>query len=350
MALVFIQEDGGGNYISLEAAISASQTEIEIQETWTSSETANYTISSATTIAATGSAKTPGRVGASPTHWRAKPTSSGSHTFLLNADLTIEGMDISNQSTGTSDEVFRLNADNVDLVAKSCLLWLGARTDQQDIVYNDSKTSCTVLLENCIGWNAYRAVIDQFSGGVATYKINSCHFYDIGFSTESTSRSGIIGISDDSVIDCYIFNTLCHINTGYAFRSDNTNTNVTIDRSITNKAIWESGTTETITDSLVSHNWTDDDTKSSDGDWVIVEGLTIPPYDLRVVANSYNEAQDAHADGSGATLTMPPTDIVGTSRPQPANGDYDIGAFEIVAAGGLEIPIAMHHYTKNIGR
>ena len=36
-------------------------------------------------------------------------------------------------------------------------------------------------------------------------------------------------------------------------------------------------------------------------------------------------------------------DIIVTTR-GPAVGDWDIGAFELVVAGGLSIPIAMHHY------
>jgi hypothetical protein len=347
MALVYVQEDGGGDYTTLAAAISASETEIEIQETWTSAETSNYTIASATTIVATGSARHSGFVGSSPTHWRAKPTSSGNHTFLLNADLTVEGMDISNQSTGVSDEVFRLNADNVDLIGKFCLLWLGARIDQQDIAYNDSKSSCSVLFENCIGWNAYRAVIDQYNGGNSTYDINSSHFYNCGFSSDESSRSGVFGLNmTGGTVNCSCFNSLLNINTGnVATTTAGVTSSITIDRCITNVADYTSANwdTETITDSLLSHNWTDDDTKASDGDWVIVEDITTAPYDFRLAINDYNEAQDAHADGSGAGLTMPSTDIVGTSRPQ--NTNYDIGAFEIVSGGEVTyltfIPQAM---------
>lgn len=54
----------------------------------------------------------------------------------------------------------------------------------------------------------------------------------------------------------------------------------------------------------------------------------------------YNAGTDL--SGSGVS-----DDIIGTARPQVTT--YDIGAFELVGApGGLSIPIAMHHYTKNI--
>ena len=47
-----------------------------------------------------------------------------------------------------------------------------------------------------------------------------------------------------------------------------------------------------------------------------------------------NNALDAHYNASGAGLSVPPTDIVGTARPQ--NGAYDIGAFEIPGDGTVD--------------
>jgi hypothetical protein len=44
-----------------------------------------------------------------------------------------------------------------------------------------------------------------------------------------------------------------------------------------------------------------------------------------------------HSSSTGAGLTIPSTDIVGTSRPQ--NTNYDCGVFEIVAAGDLNINV-----------
>jgi len=40
------------------------------------------------------------------------------------------------------------------------------------------------------------------------------------------------------------------------------------------------------------------------------------------------------------------TDCVGTTR---TSSEFDLGFFEFVAAGGLSMAVAMHHYTKNIG-
>ena len=90
---------------------------------------------------------------------------------------------------------------------------------------------------------------------------------------------------------------------------------------------------------LENHNSTDDDSKSSDGDWVIFEDITTGPYDFRLATNAYNEAQDMHTNASGAGISIPSDDILGTSRPQ--NTNYDCGAFEIEAAvATLEVSVS----------
>ena len=50
--------------------------------------------------------------------------------------------------------------------------------------------------------------------------------------------------------------------------------------------------------------------------------------------------------GPGSDADVPTTDIIGDSR---SGATCTIGAFEFQAAGGLSIPVAMHHLTKNMG-
>ena len=55
-------------------------------------------------------ARHPGYVDGSPDHYRVRNTSG--HSFTVQEDCTFDGLDIESQSTGTSDECFRINADN----------------------------------------------------------------------------------------------------------------------------------------------------------------------------------------------------------------------------------------------
>lgn len=343
MALVIVKADGSEDYTTLAAAISAGETEIEIQGTWASAETSNFSIPAGNTkIEATGDAKHPGYVGASPTHWRARNTSG--HTLQCSVDTELIGLDLGNQSTGTSDEVCRIQISNRTIKFNACLLWFSARNDEQDLVYIQA-SGTTLEFLNCVGWNAYRAVVDGYNiGGTTAVKINSSHFYNCGYSFGTTTRSGIVGVRPQSsgTLNVHVFNSLLHVNSGYPFTTDGVGTaNVTIDRCITNDDTWTNGLwdSNTETDSPDEYTWADTDQGA--GNYVIVNDL---PDDLSLtdLGNTKNKAQDAHTDSSGANLTMPSVDIVGTSRPQDT--DYDCGAFEIVSGGSiLPIKLSVHN-------
>ena len=278
----------------------------------------------------------PGYVMATPDYYHLRTNSSGVHSVTVNdLNVLIDGLEIKQSSTGNSDEIIRVDEENVTLTVKNSLLYFGSRIEEQDIIYINSRSGCTINLENVIGWNAYRAVVDLYSTGQEslTVNINSCSFYNIGYSASDGSRSGIIGTFITSGLDvtANIFNSLLHINTGYVVNSaGGTNFHtINIDRSITNVSDFHnSWFYENLTDNLLSQNWTDDKNKSSDGDWVIFNDIIEEQYDFRLTPNAYNEAQDFHSDSSGAGLDMPSDDIVGTLR--PSDKPYDAGAFEIV--------------------
>lgn len=336
MARVYVKADGSGDYTTLAAAIGAGQTDIEIQGTWNNAETSQYTVSAATTIRATGDAKHPGHLASSPTHWRARPTAAG-HVFTTSADLTLIGLDIQNGSTGTSDECVRIDGDNITVSATDCLIGFSSKNSQQDLCYSNQKTGITVNLTNTIGYNAGRSGVGAYSGFgsmTLTVNINACSFYDIGSLNEG--RAGIIGVSDFNVTAA-VFNSLLHVTGAYATSErvfgrtvGSEVMSIACDRCITNQDQIDHCTE---TDTLLSATWTDDNTKSSDGDWVIVGDLTASTLDLRLQDNTYNEAQGAHSDSSGAGLTMPSTDMLGETRSAP----YCIGAYRYVSAGQLPI-------------
>ena len=330
-----VGSDGGTyDYSSVAAALTANETTIEIQGTWSAADTTTHTISAGavlTTITATGSAATPRAVGASPTHWRHRPTSG--HCWTLNSDCTFTALDIESQSTTTSDEIIRLNAANVDLIADKCLLGFNSANSQQDIVYNNNKTAVTTALTNCMIKNPGRSVMGHYGTAArdSDWDMNSCSCYNCG--SQNEARAGIFGDTGAGTHTVNIFNSLLHV-TGVSASTEQViyhgggTLTIAVDRCITNQSEIDNVAE---TDSLLSHNWTDDDTKVSDGDWVILQDITTAPYDFGLATNTFNEAEEMHSDSTGANLTMPSTDIEGTTR----SAAYCCGAHEIGEGGAV---------------
>ena len=107
MATYTVEE--GGAYSTLNAALSAATSGtdiINITGTWTSADTTVCTTGAAVTINCVGGSENPGYTPASPTHYRLQNTSGISITTSY--DLTINNIDIGNQSTGDSDECIRI--------------------------------------------------------------------------------------------------------------------------------------------------------------------------------------------------------------------------------------------------
>ena len=345
MAAISVQEDGGGDYTTLEAAVENASTVdgdvITITETWnatTGAENTQIAVADALTIQATGASKHVGRPWASgETTFRHRNSSAG-HSFTITdtGSVTFIGLDIQNASTGVSDEVFRNNVSNTFL-AQDCVLGFASRTDQQDLYYNEAVINAT--FESCHFYNVYRGVVDaQASDAGSVVNINSCTGYNIGYSSSNTSRSGLVGISSSSAsITVNVFNTIIHINTGTAITTGDTGiSTVNIHTTITNQASLANDTLDIDTSNTVSATINDTD---SSGNYILID-TTTSPYDLRLFDNATNNAaQDFSTNATGTGLTGPPTipstDIVGTSRPQ--NTNYDIGAFEVAFASTTSV-------------
>lgn len=94
----------------------------------------------------------------------------------------------------------------------------------------------------------------------------------------------------------------------------------------------------------------DDDTTNSEGplddDWD-KEVEDIGADDVRPLnsGNLFEHSIIAYDDDND----LRQIDIVGNARTTTSGGPVTPGCFENVAVGGLSIPVAMHHYTKNIG-
>lgn len=353
-----ININGSGSYSSLESAMNSASTNdtINVTGTWSTpwdNTQVNFDVAGVT-ITADSDSTHPGYAVASPTHYAHRITGSGTsdHSFVMSVDGTIEKIEIGSENTGTSVELFRINANGVDLTVKRCLLYFKTRNSEQDIYYTNAKTTLTVAFENCHIWNAQRAVIDKYATATndITASLNSCHCYNIG--QTDVVRVGIYGGYGPGTESVEMFNCCLHLNTASNVFKHSTASAVgtaTWDRCISNVSDYTSINWDTENDSgdnTVSASW--DDTPAASA--VVPEDITSSSnyYDLRLQDDAYNIAQDAHSDASAdspGALSMPTTDIVGTSRATA----YEIGGFTIAAAGGLGVPIAAyHHFHHNL--
>jgi len=298
MAAISVQEDGGGDYTTLEAAVENASTGdgdvITISETWnatTGEEDTQIAVTDAITIQATGSSKHIGRPWSSgETTFRHRNSSSG-HSFTITdtGSVTFIGMDIQNESTGVSDEIFRNNVANTFL-AQNCILGFASRTDQQDCFYSETTTDAT--FEQCHFYNVYRGCLDLTGSASGTVNINSCTAYDIGFSTSQTSRSGLVGKNTSGTMTINIYNTIVHMNNiNYPVCTNSTTANTTgnIEQLHTNSTVTPMGNapaTENYANNVEDAVIDDADTL---GHYILLD-TTTSPYDLRLFDNDTNNA------------------------------------------------------------
>jgi hypothetical protein len=355
-------KQSGGDYSSLSAALSAASNGdvISIEGTWTVDDSSAATISDDVTIETDEDSKHPGYYDTSQNHYRLRHT-GGSHALTLSGSYTatIDGVVIVQASSGgTSDECFRCVPGTSDTVTiKNSILICELNVLQQDCIYTGFGTAIgTVTVENSILYGAARAGIHsqnnyQYSSDSGTINVNSCAIWNCGRWDDGSPGFGDIGggiqvsandYGNYSNFDISVHNTIVvendtgtggvasvspadyHFSNAYA-SSNNNDANWQISYSMDSDnsiASRDSGGVG----NLASRTATDS-TSPGTGAWVIFEDITTD-YDLRLVDNAENDAQNAHLVATAEGLTIPSTDIVGTSRPQ--NTNYDLGPFEIV--------------------
>ena len=361
MAILSVQEDGGGNFTTLSACLADAGTgdndTINIEGAWDDPDVTECTVADDNlTIQTDATAKHIGRPwAATETTYRLWTTGSGNTFTVNNTGLTIDGLDIQNTSTGQSDEVIRDNlSDTLAITIKNSILGFPSLNAEQDIYFTDEDRDRTITFEQCMFYNARRAVIDFYDYGdvnpSATININSCSAYNIGHTDEGADRRGLVGLNlgaDVAVADLNVKNTFVHTGTD-VLPCNCTNGDVytiSLEDCASNQAAFTDGNENTLNETRVTYSVTFDESDQGAGSYIIVNDVD-SPQDLRLqdLGNANNMAQDSHTDATGAGLTIPETDIVGTSRPQ--NTNYDLGAFEIVAAVGPSIPVVMHSYRQ----
>ena len=190
-------KQSGGDFTTLNAALGDGGTgagdTISIEGTWSVDDTVAATVvDDNITITCDADSRNLGRP------WEAGDTcyrhrSNDGHSITMNGvvGLTIEKIALENQETGTSDECIRLVPDATHtLTLSKCVIGFDSRNDQQDIIYQSVDQELTINAENCMFYNAYRAVVDLYRiNNDATLNFNSCSGYDIGYSASSSTRS-----------------------------------------------------------------------------------------------------------------------------------------------------------------
>ena len=333
-------KQAAGDYSSLKAAIDANETTIDIEGTWTVDD--NYTGScvidagNATTITCDSDSRNLAypHIGVG-TWYRLRKTDSG-HMFTLNDDLTMFGVDAQHEAAAISDEIFRVSTGGIAVDLDSCGMGYDERegNGQCDVFLVTVSGAIDLVVTNCWTYNADRAVwsLDDVNNSGSTIDINSCASYDCGVQFGTLNRwQAYVGISGSNDVPVRVFN--CAIShgegtaSGAVFQHVGATSTILVNDTIINLADMASGwSTETVTGSTLSATWTEN-LAPGIGDFVIVEDITSTIQDLRLGDSSENDAQDAHANATGAGLTMPATDCAGA--PRPRNIDYDIGHFEV---------------------
>ena len=329
-------KQSGGDFSNLNAALQDSGTgtgdEVAIQGTWSAVDSNSWTISDSSIDVTTDSdSKFPGYVPASPTHYR-NSVSNGDHCGTISGNsASLTGLHLIQAGTGASDECIRIGASgthNFDDCAFSSPNSYG----DQDGIYG-AGYNITMNITNCMAWGLGRAAFHAAPGNnTQTWNIKCCTVYDCNNYTNETNGGAVNAYSNNAgaTINLNLFNnSFANAATNSTSKDINDGTtalgthNWTIDRCIYDTIHANCGTP---TDSLSGRDATDSDSPGT-GDWVVYEDITSATPDLRLKDNAENDAQDAHSDSTGAGLSMPSDDIVGTTRPQ--NTNYDIGAFEI---------------------
>jgi hypothetical protein len=350
-------EQSGGDYTTLASALSNASTVngdiISIEGTWTVDDTAPADIVDDVTIHTDSDSRHNGNYDESDLHYRLVHSSTSAHGLELDGayTATVDGITMVNSSPGTSRECFRCQPDTGDTVLiKNCIFDNEQGTSQQDGVYLGFRTpQGTTTFENNIFTRHPRGGINaqQDNTDVIVININSCTFFKCGTNPGTNLEGG--GYTQDahnqqSNLTLNVHNSLfidCSTVTGSGDGSTDINMRGT-QPSLNASYSIVSDTSFTVyldtgTGNLESRTASDSDSPGT-GDWVIFEDITTAPYDLRLKTNAENDAEDMHTDATEHGITIPSTDIVGTSRPQ--NTNYDCGVFEIVVAAGAAPVIA----------
>lgn len=343
MADADIEEDGGGDFVSINGFIGDGTTGDgdtgTIKLGWDNPDTTPVTWDHAVTIVAVGDAKQDGKQWETPeTTYRHRVTSG--HAFTVTDDVTMTDVIVQNASTSSSDECFRCSGSaTYDFDFLRCVLGFEDRINNQDIVYcYPASTNYVWNFTNCIMVGSGRTVChdetDSSVAGTFTVNMNSCDL-----SAMSTARTAAYDNDNPSSSATIVFNAHnCQFDQATdqyiaEVSQSGTTFNVSCTYGVTDRA--ESGAfgnadSTTVTGMLWSKTFVEGAPAADE------VGLTeIFWTDSRLVDDPDNVAQEAHAVLTASSLTIPDTDILGQER-DTNTPEFDIGchALTLQTAGG----------------
>jgi hypothetical protein len=351
-------QPSGGDYTTLASALSNASTVasdiIEISGDWTSTtDTASGTAADANLIIRTKVSDQARHAGVdnAGTNYELAVTDGATAAIEVTASgVTIDGLLVLQNATGTSDECIRMSNTGGTLTVVNTIVRAANNSSDQDGVYAGT-INCTINCENVCAIGFGRAGFQaQNSGGAAkthTWNLISCTAWNCGRFSGEADGGGINSQSkaSSSVNNLNLHNCAFLSNTSAssddynlsALSNSGTN-NWNIDNCISSDQSIDSGTGGGGRDSapvnaMEGYVIGESDTSDAQGD-MLVNDITTAPYDLRLVDSANNDAQDAHTAATGAGLTIgdyTTGDVAGTTRPQ--NTSHDVGFFEVVAGG-----------------
>ncbi len=263
----------------------------------------------------------PGYVPASPEHYQLYITSASNVIEVLDPGVVIDGLEIvlDNATTGLKCVHFNNVAKGS---VKNSLIWASSEISNQDGIRAFINTTLTgiVNIENTIIHGFYRginAITLATANANITANINSSTVYNCDEGIKGHQYLGPVAIN---VLNSISIENDTDFVVGAGVPVWNIHNSLDSDGTIASRDASAYGclSSRTATDSL----------SPGVGDWVIFENITTG-VDLRLQESAGNDAMDMHSDDSGAGMTIPAVDIVGTSRPDRAG--YDCGAFEVQA-------------------
>ena len=289
-------------------------------------------------------------------HARMRGSTNGSHVILINDSYArVDWLEIQQDSTGSSDEGIRIDANLTDILIDYCIIWSDTDTDEQDGIYvpdGGAVVTTRFSVSNTIVYGFRRAQINFQAYSVTgrhigTVNVDHCTLINQTGTASTTDTTGGIHVwsqnaSDDIIIN--VHNTIAYIELGTTYEGFSDGKNSPNWRGVpVGTVTWNGshnlrgdlGTQNEIdgTNNLTNHQYaTDGDSEStqSSGSYVVFADITSGTEDFRLLDDAAGNL--AAGNGTNRQGSEPDArqdfsvDIEGDARPTTS---VDIGAHQV---------------------